>query len=289
MKSTRLAFIGLGNMGSAMAHRLVATGYPVTVHNRTAAKAAPVVAAGARPADSARQAVRDAEVVLVSLSDEAAVEQVVFDQVLADLRPGALVVDTSTVSPEYAVAAATRLEQAGARRVEACVVGNPRHARAGELRVFTAGDERDVVAVRPILEVLGTDVVYLGPPGRAATLKLVFNLVLGAQLVALAEAVGVGAAAGLDPDLVLSAIVHSGFSSRVMGFRAELMRQHRYEPAFFRSGLMAKDLGLGLAAAGARQDEFPVLRGVLERYRAVVDAGDGDKDAAVVLEHVQPH
>ncbi|GLZ36310.1 3-hydroxyisobutyrate dehydrogenase [Lentzea sp. NBRC 105346] len=279
MDTKRLAFIGLGNMGNGMAQRLLDTGRSLTLYNRTAAKAASLVASGAQLAESAEEAARGADVVLLSLADEAAVEEVLFGRVLPVLVPGAYVVDTSTVSPRYAVEAAERLASAGVRRVEACVVGNPHQARSGELRVFTAGDSTD--GVLDLLEALGS-VTHLGPAGHAATLKLVFNLVLGAQVAALVEAVRYGEQAGLDRDLLLTSIAQSGFSSMVMKFRAELMKQRRYEPAHFRSKLMEKDLRLAL---DPNAGQFPVLHSVLDRFAAVVSAGDGDKDAAVVLEH----
>jgi 3-hydroxyisobutyrate dehydrogenase-like beta-hydroxyacid dehydrogenase len=283
-----LAFIGLGNMGSGMARRLLDSGFTVTVFNRTAEKAAPLVAAGATLATSAAEAAAGKDVVLLSLSDESAVEKVLFGQLVPVLPSGSTVIDTSTVSPGYAKQAARRLAEAGLRRVEACVVGNPFQASSGELRIFAAGDRPHVDAVQGILDTLGSEVRYLGPDGMAATIKLVFNLVLGAQVAALAEAVTYGEQAGLDRGMLLSSIADSGFSSMVMKFRAGLMRERTYTPAFFRSQLMEKDLRIALDAAAGSHVALPVLESVRERFGAVVDAGDGDKDAAVLIEHVAP-
>ncbi|MFI8852327.1 NAD(P)-binding domain-containing protein [Streptomyces sp. NPDC053499] len=280
-----LAFIGLGNMGGGMAHRLLDAGCALTVHNRTAAKAAPLADAGATVAASPAEAARGRSVVLLSLADEAAVEEVLFGQVAEALAPGAVVIDTSTVSPAYARASARRLDRLGLRRVEACVVGNPFQAREGKLRVYTSGDEADIARVADILDTLGTQVVHLGEPGTAATLKLIFNLLLGAQVASLAEAVAYGVAAGLDRDRLLTSVAESGFSSVVLRFRAELMRKGSYEPAFFRSTLMEKDLRLALGDAAVAGVPLPVLESVRERFADVGAAGDGDKDASVLLEH----
>ncbi|CAL9409892.1 NAD(P)-binding domain-containing protein [Streptomyces sp. enrichment culture] len=280
-----LAFIGLGNMGAGMAHRLLAAGHPLTVHNRTAAKATPLAEAGAVVAASPAEAAKGHSVVLLSLADEAAVEEVLFGQVAEVLAPGAVVVDTSTVSPAYARKSAARLARLGLRRVEACVVGNPFQARKGELRVFTSGDEADIAEVRGLLDTLGSQVVHLGAPGTAATLKLIFNLLLGAQVASLAEAVAYGVAAGLDRERLLTSVAQSGFSSVVLRFRAELMRKGSYEPAFFRSALMEKDLRLALSDAATAGVPLPVLEAVRERFAYVNSAGDGDKDASVLLEH----
>ncbi|MEU3193209.1 NAD(P)-binding domain-containing protein [Streptomyces sp. NPDC006992] len=279
------AFIGLGNMGGGMARRLLDAGYPLTVHNRTAAKAAPLAEAGATLAASPAEAAAGRSVVLLSLADEAAVEDVLFGQVAPVLAPGAVVVDTSTVSPAYARECARRLAGLGLRRVEACVVGNPFQAREGKLRVYTSGDEADIARVGDLLETLGSQVVHLGEPGTAATLKLIFNLLLGAQVASLTEAVAYGVAAGLDRDQLLASVAESGFSSVVLRFRADLMRKGTYEPAFFRSTLMEKDLRLALGDAAEAGAPLPVLDAVRERFAAVNAAGDGDKDASVLLEH----
>ncbi|MDH6579774.1 NAD(P)-dependent oxidoreductase [Kitasatospora sp. MAP5-34] len=288
MGRTRLAFIGLGNMGGGMAHRLIQSGFDLTVHNRTASKAEPLVAAGAHAAATPAEAATGQQTVLLSLSDAAAVEHVLFGQIVPVLAPGATIIDTSTVSPHYARHAAARLADAGLRRVEACVVGNPFQAREGQLRVFASGTEEDIDGVRPILTAIGTDLVHLPAPGAAATLKLIFNLLLGAQVASLAEAVTYGEQAGLDRDQLLASIAGSGFSSQVMRFRAELMRKNSYQPAFFRSTLMEKDLRLAVTDAAAAGVAMPVLDTVRARFAAVVAAGDGDKDASVVIEHTRP-
>ncbi|MDJ1138236.1 NAD(P)-binding domain-containing protein [Streptomyces iconiensis] len=280
-----LAFIGLGNMGGGMAARLLEAGRTLTVHNRTAGKAGPLAEAGATVAATPAEAAKGHSVVLLSLADEAAVEKVLFEQVVPVLAPGAIVIDTSTVSPDYARTCAARLATAGIRRVEACVVGNPFQAREGKLRVYTSGGEGDIAEVAGVLDILGAQVVHLGAPGTAATLKLIFNLLLGAQVTSLAEAVAYGVAAGLDRDRLLTSIAESGFSSVVMRFRAELMRKAAYEPAFFRSTLMEKDLRLALGDAALAGVPLPVLDSVRERFARVNEAGDGDKDASVVIEH----
>ncbi|GAA2613497.1 NAD(P)-dependent oxidoreductase [Dactylosporangium fulvum] len=282
----QVAVIGMGNMGRGMVHRLLAAGYQVVVHNRTPERARPVVEAGATLAGSAAEASASAPVVLLSLSDDDAVEQVLFGEVLAALRPGASVVDTSTVSPAYTREATARVARAGARRVEVSLLGNPQQAATGELRLFTAGDPAGVAAVRPVLDALGADVRHVGESGAAATLKLAFNLVLGAQVAALAEAVTFGVRSGLDRTMLLHSIANSGFSSMVMKFRAELMAARRYDPAFFRAELMEKDLRIALDAVGEAGQTLRVLDGARRQFAAVVEAGQGDVDAAAVIEHL---
>jgi 3-hydroxyisobutyrate dehydrogenase-like beta-hydroxyacid dehydrogenase len=283
-----LAFIGLGGMGAGMALCLRRAGFPLVVHNRTAAKAVPLAEAGARVAASAAEAAGGARIVVLSLSDEAAVEQVLFGELSGRLLPGALVVDTSTVSPAYSADATERLARTGARRVEACVLGNPDMAQGGKLRVFTAGEQSDAEEVGDVLAALAQDLRHVGPAGSACALKLSFNLILGNQIAALAEAVLLADSAGLDRDLLLTAVTKSGFSSPTLAFRAELMRTRRYEPAAFRSTLMEKDLRLAVGEAAAHGLELPVTARVADRFTETVLAGDGDKDAAVVVELRSP-
>jgi 3-hydroxyisobutyrate dehydrogenase-like beta-hydroxyacid dehydrogenase len=284
MAARKVAVLGLGGMGGGMAHRLLDSGLELTVWNRTAAKAASLVAAGAKQAASPAEAVADADVVLVSLADEEAVEQVLFGAVCPAARPGTPIIDTSTVSPTYAREAGERAAKAGVKRIEACVVGNPHQARSGELRVLTAGTQADLAEVEDVLGLLGPQVVYLGPPGMAATMKLVFNVMLGAQVTSMAEAVAYGVKSGLDRDMLLMAVERSGFSSKVMSFRAALMRERKYEPAAFRTRLMNKDLRLALAEAAKVGVEMPVIERSAVTFTEAIDAGYGDQDAASVHE-----
>lgn len=283
-----LGFVGLGVMGAGMAARLVDAGHAVRVYNRTAEKAAPLLAAGALPARSAAEAAEGAEAVIVSLADEPAVEQVLFGDAVRGMAEGTPVIDTSTVTPAFARRAADRLAGLGLRRVEACVLGNPLQARSGELRVLTAGDPADAAAVRDVLETIGREVRHFGPPGAAATMKLVLNVLIGAEVAALAEAVALGESGGLSRADVLDCVAGSGVSSMVMNFRAAIMRERRYEPAAFRSALMAKDLRYALDLAGAAGAALPLAAGVLRRVERAVERGDGDKDLAVLAEHTGP-
>ncbi|MBA9005512.1 MULTISPECIES: NAD(P)-dependent oxidoreductase [Thermomonospora] len=282
-ENTVTAVVGLGGIGGGIAHRLLATGHDVVVYNRTRSKAVPLVEAGARAADSPADAAAEADVVVVSLSDEEAVEKVVFGEMASRLRPGTTLIEMSTLSAEYARAAAERLAALGVHRVEACVIGNPAMAKAGDLRVFAAGRDEDVERVRPLLGSLGRQgMLHLGETGRATALKLAFNALLGVMTAGLAEAVVLAEQAGIPRETLLTAIQKSGWRSPVLNFRAEFMRTRAYQPAGFRARLMAKDLRLAAEASdGAR---LPLIELTSRRFAEVVAADDGDKDAAVIVE-----
>ncbi|WP_326957054.1 NAD(P)-dependent oxidoreductase [Amycolatopsis sp. NBC_01286] len=284
MTLARIGVIGLGMMGGGMARALLAAGFEVTAYNRTAAKAAPLAAAGARIAASPAEAAADVDVVLLSLADEAAVTQVVFDGLATQLRPGLTIVDTSTVSPAFAEEITERLDALGVRRVEACVIGNPKMAATGELRVFVAGERAWADDVSGVLSALGRDVRYLGGPGSAGVLKLAFNLLLGVQTAGLAEAVALAESMGMERDLLLDAFDNSGWRSPVLAFRADFMRRRSYRPAAFRTTLMHKDLRLATAEAERHGAALPLTSKAAERFEELLDAGRGDDDAAAVVE-----
>jgi 3-hydroxyisobutyrate dehydrogenase-like beta-hydroxyacid dehydrogenase len=271
-----------------MAGRLLDQGFPLSVWNRTAAKAQPLTAAGALAPGTVAAAVREADVVLLSLSDAEAVESAL----LADggatdaIKPGAMIVNTSTVSPEAARRLGGRLGGLGLPYLDVAVLGNPLQARAGEVRLLAAGSGDDVAAARPVLDALAKQVVYVGVVGLAATTKLVFNALLGAQLASLAEAVSYGVSAGLDLNGLLAAIAHSGFSSQVMAFRADLVQRRAYQPAAFRAALMGKDLDLVLAEAERYGVRAPLLQSARAHFSDAVEAGDGDLDAAIVIQRL---
>ena len=284
MATTPIGVIGLGSMGGGMARALLAKGFPVTVHNRTAAKAAPLAQAGATVADSPAGVLAEANVLLLSLADEAAVEQILFTDLADSLRAGLTVVDTSTVSPAFARDVAKRLADYGVRRVEACVIGNPMMAASGGLRVFVAGEQADADAVADVLGALGPEVRYLGGPGNASVFKLAFNLLLGVQTAGLADAVSFVEALGLSRDLFLEAFDKSGWRSPVLAFRADFMRRREYEPAMFRTTLMHKDLRLASREANEHGVELPVVDRAAERFGVLIEDGRGNDDAAAVVE-----
>lgn len=285
MSRTEISVFGMGSMGRGMAHCLVQAGFAVTVFNRTAAKAGELSEAGARVAPSAVAAATGKDLLLLSLSDEAAIDDLLFGTLDGVLQPGTVVINTSTVSAAYSITAAERLLDRNIVWVEACVMGNPNMARGGQLRVFTAGAATaydDVVG--NVLRVLGSEPVHVGRTGSACTLKLAFNMLLGGQIVFLAEAVRFAEQAGLDRTTVLDAIRSSGFCSAALAFRAGFMRDRTYEPAAFRTALMAKDLHLAVAGGRAPAGGLPFTELAAEVFAQATEAGDGDKDAAVIVE-----
>jgi 3-hydroxyisobutyrate dehydrogenase len=281
----RIAFIGLGVMGAGMASRLAENGYDVAVYNRTRSKAEEVGELGARVADSPADAAREADVVMLSLADQNVVSKLLFeaDGVFETLGEGGYLLDMSTVPPDFARELAERAGEAGYRALDACVLGNPFHARQGELRVMAGGAEDDFRAVEPLLEAVGKEVTYLGESGMGATMKLVLNMLMGVQMPALAEAVVFGERAGLDRDKILEMISKSGYSSPVMSFRCAIMGQRNFELAAFKLGLMRKDMTLVLGESQKLGVPMPVSESAYAMLTAAQQQGLGDLDVAAIL------
>lgn len=281
----KIAFLGLGVMGSAMASRLVDANFTVSVYNRTSAKAQELRERGVRVADDPADAACGADVVLVSVSTAEVVEQFLFGPhgALAVLAPDAVVVDLSTVSPDAAVAMAERIAEHGHRALDACVLGNLKHARDGEIRLMIGGESSAVNTLLPVFRTLAKDVRHLGPSGTGAKAKIAMNLLMGAQMQALSEAIVYGVAAGLDRDTLISMIAASGYSSPMMSFKCGAMSSRRFERADFKLSLMRKDLGLVLEQARAAGVPLPVTAAGHNVLTAAVNAGLGDLDCSAVL------
>jgi 3-hydroxyisobutyrate dehydrogenase len=271
-----VAMIGLGAMGGGMAHRLVAQGHAVSVWNRSPDRAAELAQAGARVASTPQEAARGAAAVFVSVADGAALAAVLEgpDGALAGLDAGAVLVNLSTVDPAQLAAVP------GVQMLDAGVLGNARHARTGELRLYVGGGAETLAKVRPLLDDLAKQVRHVGALGAGMELKLSLNLVMGLEMQALSEAVAYGVSRGLDRGLVLDAIAESGFSAPVMTFKARRMAARHYEAPDFRLSLMAKDLALVASRAGM---ELPLAESARATHEAAVGAGLGELDCAAIL------
>jgi 3-hydroxyisobutyrate dehydrogenase len=285
VSTPRLGFIGLGNMGLGMACNLAEKGYDLVVYNRTRAKAAPVEELGARVADSPAEAAAEADVLMMSLADQDVVSRMLWgdDGAFGSLKPGGYVVDMSTIPPAFARELAGKAAEAGYRPLDACVYGAPFHARSGELRVMVGGDEGDFDALRQLLTDLGKELVYLGPNGMGATMKIVVNMLMGVQMPAMAEAIVFGERAGLKREAILNMISGSGYSSPVMTFRCPMMQNREFENAVFRLSLMRKDMMLVLAESQRLGVPMPVSESAYAMLTAAKQQGLGDLDVAAIL------
>ncbi len=281
----KIGFVGLGNMGHAMAKNLLKAGHELAVYNRTKAKAESLQPQGAKVAETPREAARGAEVLFTMLADDHAVEDVVFGEkgLLAGLEKGAIHVSSSTIS----VALSERLAEAHARAgqgyVSAPVFGRPDAAEAKQLWVLAAGAKAHVERCRPLLEAVGRGLSVLGEkPSAANVVKLSGNFLIASMMEGLSEAFALTRKAGIEPQTFLEVFQSVLAKSPIFERYAMLIASGKYEPAGFALRLGLKDIGLALQAAGSTGVPMPLASLLRDHYLEGVARGMGDKDWAAL-------
>lgn len=271
-------------MGHAMAARLLSAGAPLTVWNRSPARADELVAAGARRAKTPSDAVYDAEVVITMLADPVALEQVLGapDGVLKTLRRSALLIDCSTVGPEVARATAAQCSTRGAGYVDAPVLGSVPAAEQGTLTILAGGAPADVERARGVLAHLGETIMPTGKAGSASALKLVMNVLVGGQTELMAEAFLLAEREGLPKELVREALTGSVLNSPFVGYKAPQLLERNFSP-LFTTELLLKDLDLALSLARRHGLPLPGVRAVRDAYAGSASAGKRHDDFSAVI------
>jgi 3-hydroxyisobutyrate dehydrogenase-like beta-hydroxyacid dehydrogenase len=282
MKPT-IGFIGLGLMGKPMAQNLLRAGFPLTVWNRTKAKADDLVSGGAKLAADPREAAAQADVLMTIVSDPPALEEVLFGKggAMSALRKGATLVDSSTVSPDMARRVAAACAERGVDFLDAPVTGGTWGAQKGEL-VFMIGGKAEVFErMKPVLEAMGKRLILLGPNGAGQTVKLGMNLLLALQVEAFAEALALVTAAGVPAERLMEVLQSSMARSGVLDVKAPMMVKGEF-PASFPLRLMHKDVRLALELAREHGVTLPAGAAAYETYSAVKEASKDDPDFAAV-------
>ena len=279
---TRIAFLGLGNMGAPMARRLVEAGHDVLVWNRSRERTRPLSEAGAGVAATPAQAVAGRDLVITMLADPTAVDEVFFGPqgAAGQLAPGSLVAEMSTIGPD----AVRRLREGlptGVRLVDAPVMGSVPQATAGELKILVGGTAEDAQACQEPLSVLGTP-QHVGPLGTAAGLKLVLNSSTVSLFILVGEALALADRLGLDQATTLEGLAATGIAPFLTRIGARI--DDHDVPTYFGLGLARKDLDLALAATEG--DERPPAR-LLAAGRDQLDmaarAGLAERDVSTVI------
>jgi 2-hydroxy-3-oxopropionate reductase len=276
----RVAVIGLGRMGRPMAARLLAAGHEVVVHNRSRGPVEALARQGARPAGSAAEAAREADAVVTMLPDPATVVAVVLgDGAPADAAPpDTLLIDMSTSSP----ALATRIHERHPASVDAPVSGGVTGAREGTLTIMAGGDAEAIERARPVFAALGARVTHLGGPGAGQIAKAANQLVVALTIQAVAEALALARAAGVDPAAVREALTGGFADSRVLAEHGARMLQRDFEPGGALR-LHLKDLRIALELAAEHGAALPATEQVAARVAELVEAGLGDRDHSALL------
>ncbi|HEY3524199.1 MAG TPA: NAD(P)-dependent oxidoreductase [Candidatus Limnocylindrales bacterium] len=275
----RVGVIGLGTMGAAMAANIRSAGFGTSVWNRTPGRAAALVEAGAIEAESPAVVAREADIVLVSVSDTPDVESVLFGSrgVLEGAHDGLVVVDTSTISPSATRTFADRLRERSADLVDAPVSGGSEGARNATLTVFVGGEDASVERARPVLEAIGRTITHFGPVGSGQAVKAVNQVVIAGTYLGVAEGLVLAMKAGLDPDKVVAALGGGVAGSWILQNRSGRMIANDY-PLGFRISLHLKDLGIALGLAREVGAALPVAGLAQQLENGLVGRGYGDED-----------
>jgi 3-hydroxyisobutyrate dehydrogenase-like beta-hydroxyacid dehydrogenase len=279
----KISFLGLGNMGHAMAQNLLNAKFDLTVWNRTASRADDLVAAGAKRASSVADA-SHADVVVTMVADDGALERLVFgDGMIGGLPPGAIHVSMSTISVRLAKRLVAAHAERGSVFVSAPVFGRPEAAAAGKLFVVAAGPEAALDRCQPLFDAMGQRTFRLGSePPAANVVKISGNFLLAASIECLGEAIALARKEGLDPHRLVDVLTNTVFTAPFYKTYGTLIADERYRPAGFRLSLGLKDVTLAIDAGNDVTVPLPTASLVRDRMIRGIAQGEADADWSVL-------
>src|SRR5712691_5828113 len=291
-----IAFIGTGNMGLPMLANLLKKGFSATAYDVVPAALDRAVALGAARAASPAAAAATGEMVITILPSSGNVEAAYLGAggIIDGVAKGRLCIDMSTIDPGTSQRVAARLAERGVRFVDAPVSGGVGGATAGTLAIMVGGAAGDFAEAKPALDAMGTNIIHVGAVGAGEVAKLCNNLIAGTAFVAVSEAFRIGAAFGVDPQVLTAVIAKSSGATWVMehnhpvpGVNPNSAASRQYEPGFM-TDLMAKDLGLAVSAAREKRVPVVVAPAAQQLYRMASSHGFGRKDCASVYQFLKP-
>jgi 3-hydroxyisobutyrate dehydrogenase len=285
---TRVAFLGLGTMGASMAANIAKAGFALTVWNRTPGRAAAPLEQGATEAASPAEAAREADIIVVCVSDTPDVEAVLFgpDGAAEGARAGALIIDCSTIAPAATRDFAARLAERGVAMVDAPVSGGSEGAKNGTLTIFVGGEPPDAERARPVLEAMGKTITHVGPVGSGQAVKAVNQVILAGAYLGVAEGIVLALKAGLDVPQVVEALGGGAAQSWVLGNRSGRMIENEY-PLGFKLSLHRKDLRIAMELARELGADLPVTELVARVEEQLIEAGHADEDMSAVARAIR--
>src|ERR671935_1595553 len=286
----RVAFLGMGIMGSRMAANVARGGFELAAWNRTRERAEHVAeATGARLAETPADAAEGADAVITMVVDSPEVEAVLFGEngAAGALNQGALVIDMSTIAPKAVEAIAERLAPNGIGFIDAPVSGSSPKAEDGTLTIMVGAPTDDYERALPLLESMGELIVHCGPRGHGQMVKLLNNTLAATNAAVLAEAIAVARKADLDLDALVRVVAASSGNSTMLQLKARPMIDHHFDP-LFKLDHMLKDVRHTLNAGHDLGAKMPVAEAAKSLYEAASAAGKGDEDFAAVIEAIEP-
>jgi len=281
----KVGFIGLGNMGSAIARNLIKGGHTLTVYNRTRSRAESFLSLGAKIAETPREAASNAEALITMLADDSAVEGVMFGtgNAMEALPSGAVHISMSTISVSLSRRLAEAYSGKGQHYVAAPVFGRPDAAAAARLFIVVAGPAEQIEHCRPLFDAIGQKLFIAGEEAYAANaIKLAGNFLISTVIESLAEAFAFGRKFGVDPHAFLDILTNSLFSAPVYRNYGSMIASDKFEPAGFKLPLGLKDNRLLLTAAEEANVAMPMASLVHDRFVAALARGLGESDWAAI-------
>jgi 3-hydroxyisobutyrate dehydrogenase-like beta-hydroxyacid dehydrogenase len=288
----KVGFIGLGNMGSAIARNLIKAGHDLTVYNRTRSRAEALTSLGASVAETPAEAASDAEVLITMLADDAAVEDVIFTpgntifasaNTIEALAPGAVHISMSTISVGLSRRLAESHREQRQHYLAAPVFGRPDAAAAAKLFIVAAGPSEQIERCRPLFEAIGQKTFIAGEEAHAANvIKLAGNFLITTVIESLAEAFAFGRKFGVDPHAFLDILTNSLFTAPVYRNYGSMIASDKFEPVGFRLPLGFKDNRLLIAAAEDAAVPMPMASLIHDRFVSALAQGLGESDWAAI-------
>ena len=280
----KIGFIGLGIMGKHMASHLLAAGYPLVVYDILPANVNVLQGAGAEPASSCADAARRSDLVISMVPDSPDVEKVALGEggIVEAARQGLIYVDMSSISPRMSTRVAERLESLGVRCLDAPVSGGETGARDATLSIMVGGPEELFREVMPIFEVLGKTITLCGGHGAGQTVKACNQIQVALNFIGMAEAMVLGAKAGVDPAVILKVLSGGYAQTRVMDARGPRLIKGDFAPGF-KSKFHLKDLNIIMETAKDLNVPLPASAVAHELFTALVASGRGDLDHSAVI------
>lgn len=283
MHKQNLGFIGIGLMGKPMTLRLLQAGYTVRVWNRSPEKIKEVLAAGALAAESIQTLVQQSEVILLCLSDTAAVEQVVREQIIPVASTGKLIIDLSSIDPDVTRDLGAELRQHGMWWVDAPVSGGTAGAEQGTLAIMAGGESEAVAIAEQVLHALYGRFTHMGPLGSGQMTKICNQMIVGCNLLVLAEMMALAKAAGVDADKIPQALSGGFADSKPLQITGAEMAAERYEPVKWKVKTLLKDLNMAKSQAEANSQSVPMSTLAAQLMEAHGAQGYLDQDPATLI------
>ncbi len=274
----RVGFVGLGIMGQGMARNLLKAGYDVRVWNRTSSRMDPLIEAGAAAGASPADVAANCDIIAVCVSDTPDVEEVILGEngILSGVQAGALVIDFSTISPQATIDIADRLGAKGVKMLDAPVSGGSEGAANGTLSIMIGGDEDQVERARGVFEAMGNTITHVGKQGAGQTVKLVNQILVVGNCLAMCEALIFAQAGGVDLERCLNAVTGGAAGSWMLANRGPQIIDRDWRPGFT-INLQQKDVRLIMQEADALGVPVLLSGQVFSLYRTLQQAGLGEE------------